>query len=143
MSGKKGFIHRHILDADDSFSRFQFQDAIHKEERGAVRQDLLYFVYIQGHYTPISHSRQCCQSSKLGGRQKITASPFQTGAIKSGSQLLQKKSRSLALLGMTSSFKDDVILTTNGRKDLLFRPGVTPTSNCTPSKLTALLSEFN
>ena len=40
---------------------------------------------------------------------------------KFGAVVVREKSRSLALLGMTPSFRDDVILTTNGRKDLLFQ----------------------
>src|SRR5258706_5073236 len=54
MPYKKRFVDSDIFDADDTFARFQFHDPVHKKKGMAVRQDLLNFINVQAHETPLS-----------------------------------------------------------------------------------------
>jgi hypothetical protein len=50
---EKRFVDRHILDADDAPVRFEFQDAIYKQKRIAMRQERLDLgLFHYGHREP-------------------------------------------------------------------------------------------
>ena len=50
MTLKVSLVHGHVFQAHDALQPLHFDDGVHKKERIAVRQDLLYFDDIHDHF---------------------------------------------------------------------------------------------